>query len=66
MCPNLPHSSGIFVKFSNSIIILLKSFLGHFYRHLAIFSGHIAYKGIGDFQVHYFLWFGTKQTEKGI
>ena len=25
---------------SKSIIFLLKSFLGNFYRHLAIFSGH--------------------------
>ena len=34
ICPNLPHSQAIFVK---SIIFLLKSFLGNFYRHLAIF-----------------------------
>ena len=25
---------------SKSIIFLVKSFLGNFYRHLAIFSGH--------------------------
>ena len=30
----------IFVKVSKSIIFLVKSFLGNFYRHLAIFSGH--------------------------
>ena len=27
----------------NSIIFLVKSFLGNFYRHLAIFSGHTAH-----------------------
>ena len=32
----------IFVKVLKSIIFLLKSFLGDFYRHLAIFSGHTA------------------------
>ena len=30
----------IFVKVSKSIIFLVKSFLGNFYRHLAILSGH--------------------------
>ena len=30
----------IFVKVSKSIIFLLKSLLGNFYRHLAIISGH--------------------------
>ena len=37
---NLPQSSpflGIFVKVSKSFIFLVKSFLGNFYRHLAIF-----------------------------
>ena len=29
-----------FVKVSKSIIFLVKSFLGNFYRRLAIFSGH--------------------------
>ena len=37
ICPNLSHSYGIFVKESKSIIFLVKSFLGKFYRHLAIF-----------------------------
>ena len=32
----------IFVKVTKSIIFLVKSFLGNFYRHLAIFSGHTA------------------------
>ena len=36
-CPNLPHSPAIFVKVSKSIIFLVKSFLGNFYRLLAIF-----------------------------
>ena len=36
-CPNLPHSWAIFVKVSKSLIFLVKSFLGNFYRHLAIF-----------------------------
>ena len=40
ICPNLPHSQAIFVKASKFIIFLQKSFLGNFYRHLAIFSGH--------------------------
>ena len=37
ICPNLPHSLAFFVKVSKSIIFLVKSFLGNFYRHLAIF-----------------------------
>ena len=32
-CPNLP----IFVKVSKSLIFLVKSFLGNFYKHLATF-----------------------------
>ena len=40
ICPNLPHSQAIFVKVSKSLIFLVKSFLGKFYRHLAIFTGH--------------------------
>ena len=32
----------IFVKVSKPIIFLVKSFLGNFYRHLSIFSGHTA------------------------
>ena len=28
------------MKVSKSILFLVKSFLGNFYRHLAIFSGH--------------------------
>ena len=35
--PNLPHSLAIFVKVSKSIIFVVKSFLGNFYRHLATF-----------------------------
>ena len=35
--PNLLHSLAIFVKFSKPIIFLVKSLLGNFYRHLAIF-----------------------------
>ena len=37
---NLPNSYAIFVKVLKSIIFLVKSFLGNFYRHLEIFSGH--------------------------
>ena len=37
ICPNLPYSLAIFVKMSKSIIFLVKSFLGNFHRHLAIF-----------------------------
>ena len=37
-CPKLPHSQAIFVKVSKSWIFLVKSFLGYFYRHLAIFD----------------------------
>ena len=39
----ISHSQAIFVKVSKSIIFLVKSFLGNFYRHLAIFSGHTDY-----------------------
>ena len=35
--PNPPHCKVIFIKLSKSFIFLLKSFLGNFYRHLAIF-----------------------------
>ena len=42
VCPNLSHSQAIFVKVLKCIIFLVKSFLGNFYRHLAIFSGHTA------------------------
>ena len=37
ICPNLLHSYAIFVKVSKSLIFLVKSFLGNFYRHLALF-----------------------------
>ena len=37
ICPNLPDSQSISVKVSKSLIFLVKSFLGKFYRHLAIF-----------------------------
>ena len=37
ICPNPPHSEAIFVKVSKSLIFLMKSFLGNFYRHLALF-----------------------------
>ena len=30
----------IVVKVSKSIVFIVKSFLGNFYRHLAVFSGH--------------------------
>ena len=42
-CPNLPHYLAIFVKVSKSIIFLVKHFLGNFYRHMAIFSGHTGF-----------------------
>ena len=37
ICPNLLHSWAIFVKVSKSLIFIVKSFLGNFYRHLVIF-----------------------------
>ena len=38
ICPDLPkHSRAIFLKVSKSLIFLVKSFLGNFYRLLAIF-----------------------------
>ena len=37
LCPNLPHSKAILVKVSKSLIFQVKSFLGNFNRHLAIF-----------------------------
>ena len=36
-CPNLTHSLAIFVKVSKSLIFLVKSLSGNFYRHLATF-----------------------------
>ena len=39
---NCSHCQAIFVKVSKSFIFLLKSFLGNFYRHLAIFTVHTA------------------------
>ena len=42
ICPNLQYSKAIFVKVSKSIIFLVISFLGNFYRHLATFTGHTA------------------------
>ena len=41
---NLSKSYAIFVKMLKYIIFLVKSFLGNFYRHLAIFSGHTDYR----------------------
>ena len=38
--PKSPTFLGIFVKVSKSIIFLVTSFFGNFYRHLAKFSGH--------------------------
>ena len=38
--PNLPHYEAIFVKVSKSLIFQVKSFLGNFYTHLQIFTGH--------------------------
>ena len=37
VCPNLQHYLTIFVKVSKSLIFLVKSFLGNFCTHLAIF-----------------------------
>ena len=39
-CPNWPNVKSITVKVSKSFILLEKSFLGYFYRHLATFTGH--------------------------
>ena len=39
---NLPKFLTFFVQVSKGVIFLLKSFLGNFYRHFAIFSGHTA------------------------
>ena len=36
-CPNHPSFLAIFVKLSNSFILLVKSFFGNFYRHLVHF-----------------------------
>ena len=38
--PKSPTFLGIFVKVLKHFIFLMKSFLGNFYRHLAIFYGH--------------------------
>ena len=47
VCPNLPHSQAIFVKVSKSLIFLVKSFLGNFYRHLANFYwSHWTWQGL--------------------
>ena len=39
-CPNLTYSWAIIENVSKSLIFLVKSFLGNFYRNLAIFYGH--------------------------
>ena len=44
--PNLLHTQAIFIKVSKSLIFLVKSFWGNFYRHLAIFSGHSAHNQV--------------------
>ena len=36
-CPNCRHILSIFVNLSKSLILLAKSFLGNFYRHLVTF-----------------------------
>ena len=41
--PKCPKFLGNFVKALKCIIFLVKSFLGNFYRLLAIFSGHTEY-----------------------
>ena len=43
ICPNFLILKQLFVKVSKSIIFLVKSFLGNFCRHLAIFSGHTVF-----------------------
>ena len=40
ICPNLLHSWAIFVRMSKSLIFLVKSCLGKFFRHLATFTSH--------------------------
>ena len=37
---NLFAQISYILKLSKSLIVLVKSFLGNFYRHLAIFTGH--------------------------
>ena len=44
ICPNLPHSWPIFVKLSKSIIFLMKSFLGNFYRQWSHWTGLKSYR----------------------
>ena len=58
--PNLPHSWAIFVKVSKSIIFLVKSFLGNFYRHLAIFFwSHWAWAWLATMQRQKQPWFNS-------
>ena len=45
--PESPTFLGNFCKVSKSFIFPVKSFLGNFYRHLAIFSGHTGGEGKG-------------------
>ena len=58
--PNRPHCYTIFVKVSKSIIFLVKSFLGNFYRHLAIFIwSHCFFSSLSFFCVETLnCWFG--------
>ena len=46
--PKSPTFLGIFSYGSKSLIFLVKSFLGNFYRHLATFTGH----PVGDFRIN--------------
>ena len=51
----------IFVKVSKSIIFLLKSFLGNFYRHLAIFFwSHCTRMSLYNLCISIALWFFMK------
>ena len=40
LCPNLPHSQAIFAKESKTIIFLVKSFLGNFWKFFLVTLGY--------------------------
>ena len=49
--PKSPKFLGNFCKVLKSFIFIVQSFLGNFYRHLAIFSGHTGKEASGRSRV---------------
>ena len=49
ICPNIPYSQAIFVKVSKSLIFLVESILGNFWR---LFTGHTVSGGFQHMHMH--------------